>query len=297
MSHANADAKSASAVSIRTSNSSQVRVVVERNVWFIRMTEKVTSSASDFRGKLSPENGTVKNITQNQASLSASDYWRTEMTDPKSSVSATTAVVLSMAFVSALVTGCAGVESAIGYHSDRFVAAPGALAAGSFDVPPSGMSGMSGIVPASHTVPTIEMIPPQPQSTNQALAATVSGKRLGLLPGQTASEMATRLKEELRLEKIKNENLERDVDAVKKERDEKTKQLEIATTHIRDARKQLENVRGQMIEWKSKIDTLERAVKKAEGENYELFDRIIKSLQGNGNLEQAKPDNDKTSPK
>ncbi|MBW3538862.1 MAG: hypothetical protein KY476_01190 [Planctomycetes bacterium] len=136
--------------------------------------------------------------------------------------------------------------------------------------------GAGGVVPAGGRLPEDGVIV---AGGFQVQAPPVAGQRLGLYPGQTASELAVRLEEELFEANSKNEALTTRIAALEAQLAQKNERLEDATEQIRQARALLAEVRVELEAWKRQVDEIRGQLQAAEEANRATLEFIIKQLR------------------
>ncbi len=109
--------------------------------------------------------------------------------------------------------------------------------------------------------------------------SSISGSRLKLKPGQTATERALELEQQLEIANRKNRRLTDELESVKGELAQKNRELQDAIDVIRAAREELRLVRSQLNNWKKTVQILSNKIQDAEKVNRENLEKSIQLLQ------------------
>lgn len=121
--------------------------------------------------------------------------------------------------------------------------------------------------------------PEQYEGRNRERPPIVLGKRLKLLPGETATERALKYRRQLAAARAENERLTAQVAALEASLAKREKELGTAIEFMRKARVELNSSRMQMTEWKNRFDKLSTQLRNAQDENIRMLKQLIPLLQ------------------
>ena len=107
----------------------------------------------------------------------------------------------------------------------------------------------------------------------------VSGSRLGILPGSTASERCFALMAELKAVEDEKQKLQTEVHNLQVVNQQQEDKLVQATSEIRSSRMELQKVRALLDEWKNDMSELRKKARNAEDENLDTLRAIVILLQ------------------
>lgn len=108
---------------------------------------------------------------------------------------------------------------------------------------------------------------------------SVQGQRLNLKPGQTATEKALELQEELQASSEREEALEGRVAELEVEIEKKNERIVQAIREMNATRNELIAVRGQLEAWATNMNELRSRIQSAEADNLATMQTIISLLQ------------------
>ena len=123
------------------------------------------------------------------------------------------------------------------------------------------------------------VIDAQPNGGSLRPGPTITGTRLGLKPGETATHRALQFQEELAAAKLREDALRAQASELQKEIEQKNAKLEAAARELNSTRQELVGVRTQLESWSKNMSQLRGALKAAESENQTLTRTHIKVLQ------------------
>lgn len=118
-----------------------------------------------------------------------------------------------------------------------------------------------------------------PSSAYMGRGPAVQGSRLNLRPGQTATEKALELQQELADSNSREDELEARVAELEAEIARKDQRILQAIREMNATRNELIAVRGQLEEWSRVMDQLRERIKETEVENLATMQTIISLLQ------------------
>ena len=120
--------------------------------------------------------------------------------------------------------------------------------------------------------------PDRYEGRNREQPPIVLGKRLKLLPGETATERALKFRRELAASRAENERLIARIESLEADLAKREKELGTAIEFMRKARVELNSSRMQMAEWKNRFDKLSTQLRNAQEENIRMLKQLIPLL-------------------
>lgn len=108
---------------------------------------------------------------------------------------------------------------------------------------------------------------------------SVIGTKLNLKPGETATQKALQLQDELQAAKLREDELRGRVADLEKEIDQKNTRLVEAIREMNSTRQELISVRSQLESWAQNMAQLREKIKAAEADNLATMQTIIGLLQ------------------
>jgi hypothetical protein len=135
---------------------------------------------------------------------------------------------------------------------------------------------------AAHTAPSPACGPGNGSTASGPATApgpAVSGSRLGILPGSTATERLVETTAKLRAMEQKNRDLEAELGDCQTLARQQQNRLDQATGEIRAARQELSQMRTLLERWKKDLANLRQKENDAKQENEKTFQLIVDLLK------------------